>query len=115
MVDVLAAWMADGLVLPPSAPQFTRTLANGQTAPLIEATEYIGALSDFTGEIGRVAVVKAAARDIDAVKRVLETQSLVYFHLFECNSIAGGKYTKKVEAVQTNLRKVEDVVYELSL
>ena len=27
----------------------------------------------------------------------------------------GGKFTKKVDAINTNLRKVEDIVYDLSM
>ncbi len=117
---LFVAWVKDNQILSPSSGPFTREKksADGTTtisAPLIDHTEYIGALSDFTGEIGRVAVFKAANRDLETVKKVAETQSLVYYHLFECNSIAGGKYTKKVDAVQTNLKKVEDILYELSL
>eukprot|EP01035_Chromulina_nebulosa_P020583 gene20583-26690_t len=53
----------------------------------LTTNEYIGALSDFTGEIGRLAVIKATNREINI----------------------------KLRAVQTNLKKIEDIIYELTI
>ena len=81
--------------------------------PFINTNEYVGALSDFTGEIGRLAVASASKRDLASVRRVLQADVALYAGLMQVN--VGGKYTKKCEAVATNLRKVEDIVYELSM
>ena len=75
--------------------------------------EYVGALSDFTGEIGRMAVASASRRDIDAVRKVQQAGIAISQNLMQINT--GGKFTKKVDAVNTNLRKVEDIVYDLSM
>lgn len=79
----------------------------------VNTHEYVGALSDFTGEIGRLAVASASKRDLTAVRNVLQADVAIYAGLMQIN--VGGKYTKKCDAVQQNLRKVEDVGYELSM
>ena len=75
--------------------------------------EYVGALSDFTGEIGRMAVASASKRDIDSVRKIQQAGIAISQNLMQINT--GGKFTKKVDAVNTNLRKVEDIVYDLSM
>jgi len=81
--------------------------------PICNTAEYVGALSDFTGEIGRLAIASASQRDFAAVREVHQADVAISAGLMQVN--VGGKYTKKVDAVTTNLRKVEDVVYELSM
>lgn len=80
---------------------------------ICNTSEYVGALSDFTGEIGRMAIASATARNIEAVREVHQADVAISAGLMQIN--VGGKYTKKADAVTTNLRKVEDVVYELSM
>eukprot|EP00606_Chrysophyceae_sp_TOSAG23-5_P000767 GSChrysophyteH2.ASY1.ANO1.1343.1 assembled CDS len=80
---------------------------------ICNTAEYVGALSDFTGEIGRMAVAKAVKRDLDGVRETLQADVAISSGLQQVN--VGGKFTKKVDAVNTNLRKIEDVVYELSM
>ena len=80
---------------------------------IVNSNEYIGALSDFTGEIGRIAVAMASSRAIDSIKDILEADLTISSSMMILN--INGKYTKKAEAVNNNLRKVEDIVYELSL
>ena len=78
----------------------------------ITSLEYVGALSDFTGEIGRLAVMHAGRRDYAAVREVHQAQLVL------CNAVtrlSGNRFGKKLEAMQTNLRKVGDVLYELSM
>ena len=75
--------------------------------------EYIGALADFTGEIGRIAVKKASSRDLEAVREILQADLCISFRLMQLN--VGGKYQKKVDETNTNLKKVEDILYDLSL
>ena len=79
----------------------------------VEAGEYVGGLSDLTGELGRVAVARASQRDVAAVQDILQADLIISTAIIELN--VSGRYTKKSEAVTTNLRKVEDLVYELSL
>lgn len=79
----------------------------------VSSHEYIGALSDFTGEIGRFAVVSASKRDLPAVRRVLQVDVAIAGSITLLNTT--GKYTQKANAVMTNMKKVEDIVYELSM
>jgi len=79
----------------------------------VEAGEYVGGLSDLTGELGRIAVARASQRDAAAVQDILQADLIISTAIIELN--VNGRYTKKSEAVTTNLRKVEDLLYELSL
>ena len=53
---------------------------------VVSSDEYIGALSDFTGEIGRIAVVSASKRDLEAVKKVLQVDVAIAGALMEMNT-----------------------------
>jgi predicted translin family RNA/ssDNA-binding protein len=89
-----------------------RILSKSELANL-NAEEYVGALSDFTGEIGRLAVAAASKRDFNTVSDILQADVVIYSALMQMNS--SGKYTKKTEAVAQNLKKLEDIVYDLSI
>ena len=80
---------------------------------IVSHHEYIGALSDFSGEIGRMAVASAAKRDVEAVRCVLQVDVAIAGALMLINT--SGKYSQKTNAVLTNLKKVEDIVYDLSM
>lgn len=80
----------------------------------INAIEYIGGLSDFTGELGRLAVMLAAKRDIDGVQEIMEVDTLIYDCIARVNNL-GSNFNKKLDAVQTNAKKVEDLVFELTI
>jgi len=79
---------------------------------LVNSAEYVGALSDFTGEIGRLAVMHAGKRDFAAVREIYQADLVLANAL---SRLSGNRFAKKVEMVQTNLRKVGDVIYELSM
>jgi predicted translin family RNA/ssDNA-binding protein len=80
---------------------------------LINTAEYVGALSDFTGEIGRMAVAKASVRDIHTVKQILEADIVTSEAIQLLNTT--GKYSKKSDAVTVNMKKVQSIVYDLNL
>ena len=80
---------------------------------VVSSHEYIGALSDFTGEIGRFAVALASLRDIEGVRCILQADVAVAGSIMLLNTT--GKYTQKANAVMTNMKKIEDIVYELSM
>jgi hypothetical protein len=60
-----------------------------------------------------MAVNLASKRDFDKVRNVHQADVAISAGLMQVN--AGGKYSKKVDAVVTNLKKVEDIVYEMSM
>jgi predicted translin family RNA/ssDNA-binding protein len=80
---------------------------------IVSPYEYVGALSDFTGEIGRFAVASASKRDVAAVRSVLQADVAIAGALMLLNT--SGRFTRKTDAVLTNLKKVEDIVYDLSM
>uniref|UniRef100_A0A7S3H6D8 Uncharacterized protein n=1 Tax=Spumella elongata TaxID=89044 RepID=A0A7S3H6D8_9STRA len=79
---------------------------------LVNSAEYVGALSDFTGEIGRLAVMHAGKRDFAAVREIYQADLVLANAI---SRLSGNRFAKKLEMVQTNLRKVSDVIYELSM
>ena len=80
---------------------------------IVTSYEYIGALSDFTGEIGRFAVANASKRDIESVRSVLQADVAIAGALMLLTT--SGRFTRKIDAVLTNLKKVEDIIYDLSM
>ena len=81
---------------------------------ILNSDEYVGALSDFTGEIGRLAVNLAAKRDKTAVHELLQVDMAISSAMGQLEAQAGGnKYSKKAKAVMWNQKKVEDLLYEL--
>ncbi len=89
-----------------------RVMTKAELAP-INSGEYVGALSDFTGEIGRIAVMQASKRDIESVREIHQVDVVIATAISQVNG--GNRYGKKLEAINTNTRKVEDVIYELSM
>jgi predicted translin family RNA/ssDNA-binding protein len=79
----------------------------------ISTNEYIGALSDFTGEIGRLAVIAASKRDMQTVGKIHNCVIVIAASFQQLNS--NGKFNKKYDAISGTLRKIEDVVYEMTL
>lgn len=91
----------------------TQTIPDLAEMKAVQAAEYIGGLSDLTGELGRLAVMLAAKRDLPAVQTLLEVDAIIYAFIARLNN--GNRFGKKLEAVQTNMRKKEDLVFELSI
>lgn len=89
------------------------TIPSKNELGLVNDSEYIGGLSDFTGEIGRIAVMQAAKRDLDGVREIQQADIVVADFISQLN--IANRFGKKLEAVNMNLRKVEDIVYELSM
>lgn len=92
----------------------SKTIVSRGALEIANIAEYIGGLSDFTGEIGRIAVLRASQRDLDTVREILQADMVVQSFIAKAN-ISANRYGKKLDAVQVNLKKVEDIVYELVL
>lgn len=75
--------------------------------------EYLGGVADLTGEIGRVAVVAATARNIHDVNVAYDTCHFVLRQFTSCE--LPGKIVKKMDALHATIRKLETLQYELSL
>merc|ERR1711988_930547 len=80
---------------------------------LLKAQDYLGALSDFTGEAGRVAVEAATKRNRPAVRHCL--RSIFAVRAVFAAVALPGKQDKKLEAVEKNFRKLETIEYDLAV
>lgn len=89
------------------------TLKPLRLMPLHNVEEYIGGLGDLSGEIGRFAVARATARDVAAVRRVYATDVVILEHLVTMPM--GSALKKKLEPLQTAVKKIETILYQLSL
>jgi len=74
--------------------------------------EYFGALSDLTGELGRIAVFRAMRRDVQCVLDILETDTAIAQLLVRVNTSGG--ISKKVDAVLANRKKVMELHYDMA-
>eukprot|EP00039_Didymoeca_costata_P029753 m.26234 g.26234 ORF g.26234 m.26234 type:complete len:456 (-) comp7778_c0_seq2:2170-3537(-) len=80
---------------------------------LINTSEYCGGLGDFTGEVGRFAVVAASRRNEKAVMEALAADLAVQDFFLALGSPP--RFSKKEQAIRTNIKKVEHLAYEVSL
>lgn len=106
----LEEWAEGALTL--AWVEHKRILSPEELKIAVNSAEYVGALSDFTGEIGRLAVMHAGKRDFAAVREIYQADLVLANAL---SRLSGNRFAKKVEMVHTNLRKVGDIVYELSM
>ncbi|CAE7621535.1 unnamed protein product [Symbiodinium microadriaticum] len=101
------AWLADARVIGMSE------LGSDMLGIDLTAHEYVGALSDFTGEMGRLAVKRASARHLEGVLEVREVIAAIVRAMSVLS--LGEKFAQKFMAMTTNLQKVEDLIYELCM
>lgn len=81
--------------------------------PLLAPEQQIGALADFTGELGRRAVLMATERKHKDVEKIYTTVSDVVRHLVEADLT--GPARQKADEAKRNLKRIEEVRYDLSL
>jgi predicted translin family RNA/ssDNA-binding protein len=79
----------------------------------IDYDTYLGGLSDLTGELARRQVRFATAGDADEAKRLKEEIEAIVAELLEMD--LSGYLRTKFDQAKNNLRRAEDIVYELSL
>lgn len=80
----------------------------------LEPAEYLGGLCDCTGEIGRYAVQRGTARDIDAVKLCLASNASI-LNTMQSMERLPGNISKKMDMLRRSVEKLERMLYELSL
>lgn len=82
-------------------------------APGIDEDIYLGGVLDFTGEVVRRAVAAASRRDTKEVARCQAAITAVAGELITMNIT--GPLRPKYDQLRQNLRKIEEIVYDLSL
>eukprot|EP00754_Rhynchopus_humris_P040631 Rhum_TRINITY_DN23714_c0_g1::Rhum_TRINITY_DN23714_c0_g1_i1::g.178617::m.178617 len=79
---------------------------------LMQLDEYLGGLMDFTGEVGRVAVLHATNRDAAKVGECFAVVLQVTEELNLCPSLP--RLGRKRDALKGTLKKLEQLVFDLS-
>eukprot|EP00499_Haloplacidia_sp_CaronLabIsolate_P011577 CAMPEP_0196781606 /NCGR_PEP_ID=MMETSP1104-20130614/9934_1 /TAXON_ID=33652 /ORGANISM="Cafeteria sp., Strain Caron Lab Isolate" /LENGTH=240 /DNA_ID=CAMNT_0042151839 /DNA_START=90 /DNA_END=809 /DNA_ORIENTATION=- len=101
------------------ARAFSRFLKDGTLIRLSELDflsheEYLGGVCDLTGEVGRYAVIMATKRDVDALRHCHALMDTLMGQLLKLD-FRNGPLRKKYDAVKYAVRKLETLLYELSL
>ncbi len=80
----------------------------------IDAENYLLGVCDLTGELGRRAVFSVVNEDYGEVKKVYKFTSGIYeqFLKFEFRN---SELRKKSDSIKWNLKKIEEIMYELKL
>jgi len=79
----------------------------------VEADEFIGALSDVSGEIVRSMVIWTTKKEIEKVKKSAEAINEIIHELMQYNY--GGYLRTKFDQAKKNLNKAEEILYDLSI
>ncbi|MBU0648995.1 hypothetical protein KJ969_02735 [Patescibacteria group bacterium] len=74
---------------------------------------YLGGLCDFTGELFRRAIKEATAKNTAEVKKIKAAMEQVVHNLIQLDLT--GYLRTKYDQAKNNLRKIEEVMYELSI
>lgn len=75
--------------------------------------QYIGALSDMTGELTRQAVLRATDKDYETVKRYTEIVEEVIGALIQFDLVS--HLRQKYDDAKRNLKRLEGIQYDISL
>lgn len=81
---------------------------------VVSRDEYLGGLMDAIGELNRYAVLRATARDMVAVHHARDTVDVVH-HQLMLFDWRNGNLRRKYDALKYTLKKLEQIIYELTL
>ena len=99
------------------AQLYRRYLATGEVGRIetenVDYEIYLSGLSDLTGELQRRQVRLATEGKLDEVKRIKELMEAIVAELLDMD--LGGYLRNKFDQAKNNLRRAEEVLYELSL
>ncbi|MBT4539974.1 hypothetical protein HOC35_00525 [Candidatus Woesearchaeota archaeon] len=80
----------------------------------VTSEEYLLGLCDFTGEMGRVAVILATNKKFKQVKQIKDVVEEI-FGFFSSIDLRNGELRKKSDSIKWNLKKIEEVLYDISM
>lgn len=80
----------------------------------IEYPAYLSGLCDLTGELVRRAVKDVIEKKYDSAKRIHALVDEIYGVFLEFD-LRGGDLRKKSDSIKWNLKKLEDVMYDIEL
>jgi predicted translin family RNA/ssDNA-binding protein len=79
----------------------------------LQCEEYLGGLSDYTGELLRRAILQASDRKFEVVKIILDEIREVIHLMLQYNLT--GPLRTKFDQAKKNLHKIEEMYYEINL
>ena len=80
----------------------------------VTSEEYLLGLCDFTGEMGRVAVILATNKKFKQVKQIKDVVEEI-FGFFSSIDLRNGELRKKSDSIKWNLKKIEEVLYDIPM
>lgn len=80
----------------------------------VSAEDYLAGISDLTGELTRKAVIMAIAKNFDGVEEIKKVVEEIH-ELFLKMNLRNSNLRKKADSIKWNLRKLEDVMYDVRM
>jgi len=78
----------------------------------VEPEEYLMGISDLTGELGRRAMLLAIKKDFKGVEKIKELVADIHGEFLKFN-LRNGQLRKKADSIKYNLKKLEDIMYDI--
>ncbi len=78
----------------------------------VEPEDYLMGLSDLTGELARSAVLKTISKNYPHVRLVRDFVAGIH-DFFLTLDMGNGELRKKYDAIKWNLKKIEDIIYDI--
>jgi translin len=80
----------------------------------VSSEEYLLGLCDFTGEMARLAVILATARKFKELQKIRDVVDEI-FGFFSQLDMRNSELRKKSDSIKWNLKKIEEVLYDISM
>ena len=78
----------------------------------VQVEDYLMGLCDLTGELGRKTVLAAIAKDDAMVSKIRDLVDEIHGLFLQLN-MRNGELRKKSDSIKWNLKKIEDVLYDV--
>ena len=80
----------------------------------VSAEDYLSGLCDLTGELVRKAIYDVIHRKFDEAERIKELVHDIYGEFLKLH-LRNGELRKKSDSIKWNLKKLEEVMYDISM
>jgi len=80
----------------------------------VDAENYLLGVCDLTGELGRKAVFSVVDNKTEEVKKIQEFVSQIYNEFLKF-SFRNSELRKKSDSIKWNLKKIEEIMYDLKI
>ena len=80
----------------------------------VSAEDYLSGLCDLTGELGRKAIYDVIHKKFDEAEKIKDLVHEIYGEFLKLN-LRNGELRKKSDSIKWNLKKLEEVMYDVSM